>query len=148
MASNDAARPSKDIVLKDSGVTLVMSYPIFNDILRFVGGMEDAIVSLMTSQEVRDLVVRRLMTDPKKEIKDIDDLTPSHEVELDIFELEELLAWTMEHVVYFFMKNATGMKASAAKYPALMEKMMTSSNLSEVGSTASETPTKSVGPTE
>lgn len=140
-------RPSKELVLEESGKTLVMTYAIFNDILRFVGGMEEAMVSVMTNQEVRDLIVRRIFTE-KKSIGDLEDLISVDDIEVDIFELDDILAWTMEHVTYFFMKTATRMQASVAKYPEMLEKMKTSSNLSETGSTLLETPTKSVGPTE
>jgi hypothetical protein len=142
------SRPEKTLTLPESDITLTMTYVVFNDILRFVGSIEQAMDSVMTNQEVRDLIIRRMLTDNKKAIQDIKDLVSLEEVEVDIFELDDILAWVMEHVTYFFMKTATRMQASVAKYPAMLEKMTTSSSPSETGSTLSETPTKSAGPTE
>lgn len=148
MAKDNVKRPDKELKLPESGMTLTMTYVIFNDILRFVGGIEEAMTLVMTNQDTRDLIVRRLLTDTKKAIEDIGDLIPPEEVELDIFEIDDVLTWAMEHITYFFMKTATSMQAAVGNYPQMLEMMKTSSNLSETGSPASITTTKSAGPTE
>lgn len=128
-------RPNKELKLEETGITLTMTYVVFNDILRYVGSIEDAMVSIMTNQDVRDLVVRRLLTDHKKPVEDIKDLIPLTEVEVDIFELDDILSWTMEHIAYFFTRTATKMEESVSRVPGLKEKVKTSSDLSETGST-------------
>lgn len=134
--ANNEKRPEKSITL-ESGEVLTMTYVVFNDILRYVGSVEDALSSLMTNQDVRDLVVRRLLTDNKKPVEDLKDLIALENVEIDIFELDDILSWTMEHVTYFFMKTASKLQASVTKYPELTEKLMKmSSDLSGTGSTA------------
>lgn len=128
-------RPDKELVLEESGITLKMTYVVFNDILRYVGSIEDAMLSIMSNQDVRDLIIRRLLTDHKKPVEDITDLIPMNEVEVDIFELDDILSWTMEHIAYFFTRTATKMEESVSRVPGLKEKMKTSSDLSESGST-------------
>ena len=135
MASNEK-RPEKSLTL-ESGQVLTMTYVVFNDILRYVGSVEEAMSSMMTNQDVRDLVVRRLLTDNKKPVEDLKDLIPLEDVDIDIFELDDILSWTMEHVTYFFMRTASKLQASVTKYPEMMENLtkMSSSHL-ENGSTA------------
>lgn len=145
--ANKEPRPEKSLKLEDSNMELTMTYVVFNDILRFVGTIDEAVISISTDQRVRNLIVRRLLTDNKKPINDDEDLIALEDVELDIFEIDDILAWVMEHVTYFFMKMADKIQVSVAKYPEMQEKMM-SSDPSETGSTNSPTKNKSVGPTE
>lgn len=129
------SRPEKALVLEDSGKTLTMTYVVFNDILRYVGGIEEAMTSLLTNQDVRDLIIRRLLTDNKKPVEDLKDMVALEDVDIDIFEMDEILGWTMDHITYFFMKTAERMEATVSRYPDLTKKKM-SSALSETGSTA------------
>lgn len=147
MASNAAPRPEKSIKLEESGLEFTMTYVLLNDILRFVGNIDEAVLALTTDQRTRNLVIRRLLTDNKKPVNEDADLIPMEEVEIDIYELDDLLAWVMEHITYFFMRMADKVTKSVGKYPDMMKQMM-SSDPSETGSTASQTPTKSAGPTE
>ncbi len=133
MANSPPDRPDKELILKDSGMTIKMTYVVFNDILRYVGSIEDAMTSVMTNQDIRDLIIRRLLTDNKKPVEDLKDLIPLEDVEVDIFELDDMLAWTLEHVTYFFMKTASKMQASMTRFPEMVEKMKTSSSPSETG---------------
>ena len=134
MAKDTVNRPSKELVLEESGLTLKMTYVVMNDILRFVGSLQEAMVSMMESQETRDLIIRRLLTDTKKPIEDMKDLIPYEEIELDIFEIDDVLAWVSDHVTYFFMRTAGKIQEATKKYPEIMQKMM-SSDPSENGST-------------
>lgn len=135
MAKQEAHRPAKELTLPESGITLTMTYVVFNDILRYVGGIEEAMTSVMTNQDVRDLIIRRLLTDNRTPVEDLKDLIKLEDVEVDIFELDDMLAWTMEHVTYFFMRTASKMQATVSRFPEVSEKMKTSSVPSENGST-------------
>lgn len=128
-------RPSKSYKL-ENGEEVVMTYTIFNDIVRFVGSVDVAVQSILTSQDTRDVVLRRLLSDSKKQITDEKELLPVEEVDekVDFFEIDDLLAWVMEHVTYFFMSQASSMQQRMERFPEMM-KMMTSSNLSGNGST-------------
>lgn len=133
MADN---RPSKTLTL-ESGVELKMSYLVFNDVLRFVGTVEEAMTGMLMSQDTRDLVLRRMLTDSDRPVEDVKDLIKVEDLEVDIFEIDEILGWVMEHVTYFFMKTAERLQAGTAKFPELAKKM--SSNRSETGTTPSTT---------
>lgn len=147
MASKNKVRPEKTLTLEESGTELTMSYLMLNDILRYVGGPEEAITQIMSNQDTRDLIVRRLLTNNDKPIESMEDLIPMNEVEIDFFEVEDILAWTMEHITYFFMRTAEKIQAAAQKYPEVAQRMK-SSDPSENGSKPSQTKTKSAGPTE
>ena len=148
MAEMPKERPEKSLHLEDSDITLTMTYVVMSDILRFVGNIDTAVTAIMTDQDTRDLIIRRLLTDSKKPVKELDDLIPSEEVEIDIFDMDDIMAWVLDHVTYFFMKMADKIGQSVEKYPEMMLKKKTFSNLSEDGSTSSQTQTKSAGPTE
>lgn len=135
MAKTDKpSRPDKSYKL-ESGEELVMTYVIFNDIVRFVGSVDVAVQSIMTSQDTRDVVLRRLLSSSKKQIEDEKDLLPIEEVDgkVDFFEIDDLLAWTMEHITYFFMSQASSMQQRMERFPGMMKTM--SSNPSASGST-------------
>ena len=119
MADN---RPSKTLTL-ESGRELTMPYLVFNDILRFVGTLEEAMTGLLTNQDTRDLVLRRVFTDSSVPVEDIKDLIKVEELEVDIFEIDEILGWVMEHITYFFMKTAERLQAGAAKFPEIAKRM-------------------------
>lgn len=146
MANNAPPRPDKQIHLEESDMTFTMTYVVMNDILRFVGTIDQAMASIMTDQDTRNLIIRRLMTDNKKPIQKDEDLIPMEDVDVDIYDLDDLFAWVLDHVTYFFMRMASKVSESTEKYPEL-RKMMMSSDLSETGSNPSQTQTKSVGPT-
>ena len=148
MANENRTRPDKELVLEDSGMTFKMTYVVMNDILRYVGGPDEAVTAILTSQDTRDLILRRLLTDNKKPIEKLEELIPVEDVELDIFEIDDALAWVMEHVTYFFMKTADKVMKAVGRYPEIAQKMTTSSDPSETGSKPSQTQTKSAGPTE
>ena len=126
-------RPDKEITLPESGIVVKMTYVVFNDILRFVGTIDEALSSILTNQETRDLIIRRCLTDSGKPIENMEDLISPNDVEIDIFEMDDLLGWVMEHVAYFFMRTATSMQTRVGRFPELA-KRMTSSDPSETGS--------------
>ena len=138
MATENKTRPDKQIRLEESDLTFTMTYVVMNDILRFVGTIDQAMASIMTDQDTRNLIIRRLMTDNKKPIEKDEDLIPMSEVEIDIFDLDDVFAWVLDHVTYFFMRMASKVSASTEKYPELKQ-TMTSSDLSGTGSNPSQT---------
>ena len=142
-------RPDKSLRLEESNLEFKMTYLMLNDILRFTGGPDEAMASILTNQDTRDLIIRRLMTDAKKPIKSHKDLIPIEDVDIDIYEIDDALAWVMEHITYFFMRTVEKVQKAVGKFPELAEKMKTeSSGPSKIGSMDSQTPTKSAGPTE
>ncbi len=136
MAQSKPERPDKSLKVDSLEEPIVMTYVVFNDILRFTGTVDEALNSVMTSQETRDLILRRLLSDAKKPIRDIDELVPVEHVDeigLDFFEIQDILGWTMEHITYFFMSQGLQMQQRMARFPEMLEKM--SSSPSENGST-------------
>lgn len=129
-------RPDKTLKLKESELEITMTYVVFNDILRFVGTVDEAMNSILTNQETRDLILRRLQSSPRKAIENLDELIPVEEMTIDIFEMDDALGWVMEHVAYFFMKTATSMQTRVTRFPEFAKAMTTPSSPSETGSEA------------
>ncbi len=125
-------RPEEEIKVTGREEPIRMTYVIFNDILRFVGTPDEAIASIMTSQDTRDLILRRLLSNYKKPIEDSKDLIPVEEMGISIYEIDDVLAWVIEHVTYFFMSQAEKLQKRMKKYPEQAKKMM-SSDRSETG---------------
>lgn len=127
-------RPDKSIKIESlDNKEIKMSYTLFNDLLRFVGTMDEAMSSILTSQDTRDLVLRRVLTDSDKPVEDVKDLIPVEDIEIDVFEIEDILGWVMDHVTYFFMKTAVRLKTGAEKFPEVAKAIKTSSSPSETG---------------
>ena len=139
MAKDNVDRPDKELQLESLEEPLVMTYVVFNDVLRFVGSVDQAMDAIMHSQDTRDLVLRRVLSDAKKPVEEVEDLIPVEEVGIDIFEVDEVLAWVMEHVTYFFMNQASKMQQRMERFPEMAKQMMTSSDPSSNGSTDSTT---------
>lgn len=130
--ANKPPRPEEELKVESLEQPIRMTYVVFNDILRFVGTVDEAVTAVMTSQDTRDLILRRLLSDPSKPIENSDDLIPVSEMTISIYDIDDVLAWVIEHVSYFFMSQAEKLQKRMTKYPELAKKM-TSSNLSESG---------------
>ena len=128
-------RPEESIKVTGLDEPIRMTYVIFNDILRFVGTPDEAIASIMTNQDTRDLILRRLLSDCKTPIQEVEQLIPVSDMNIDIYEIDDVLAWVMEHVTYFFMSQAEKLQKRLAKYPEQAKAMM-SSGRSESGTQA------------
>jgi len=128
MAKTKPNRPEKQLELPETGRTLTMTYLMMNDILRYVGGPDEAMEQIMMNQSTRDVIIRRLFTDNNKPIEKLEDLDPIEDINIDIFEMDDVLSWTLEHVAYFFMKTAEKIQAVVAKYPEISGEKTTSSS--------------------
>lgn len=94
-----------------------MSYGMFNDVMRILGSGQDAVEILMSDPALRDLVVRRLFTDTRKPISDInEDLINPFEIEASPCELDEIVAWVADHVLHFMVSTAAKTQPVVEKY--------------------------------
>lgn len=146
MANSKPTRPTKDLKVESLDEPLVMTYVIFNDILRFVGSVDEAMTLMLTSQDTRDIVLRRMLSGSEKSIDNTEELVSVADMNIDIFEIDEVLGWVMEHIAYFFMQTANQMQSRMARFPEEAQKM--SSSPSQTGTTDSTQSSKSAGPTE
>jgi len=109
-----------------------MTYGLFNEIMRVIpepGKIQDLVV---TDPYLRDYVVRRMLTGNKRVERD-EDLVDPFELDLDIDELDVLVAWVAEHVLHFFMKSAEKTAKIGERYQPVVERL-TQLNQSQAGS--------------
>lgn len=146
----DIQRPEATYEL-DNGTKIIMSYVKLNDALRFLGGPDEAIQALLTNSNVRDMTLRLMIADHTRSFDAEEDLPTSADVgeKIGIFEMDDLLAWVLEHVTYFFMKQALSVQKRLSKYSTMLEGTnLKDLNLAPLGSKNLEMKTKSAGPTE
>lgn len=143
---NQLPRPSKELTVDSLDKPLLMTYPMMNDILRFVGSLDEALNSILRSQEIRDIIIRRLLTETEESVVDVAQLLPASKVNMDIYDIEVVLGWVMDHIVYFFTKTTGRLEESITRNPKVREMM--SSSPSTTGTQDSTTSKESVGPTE
>lgn len=130
MASNHVI-PEKSLTT-EAGEVLTMTYGMFTDIMRIMGDSEDAVSILMSDNNVRDQVVRRLFTKTQKAIQSIDDLVDSFEIDVNPLEQSNIVAWVADHVMHFTVSTAEQTRPVVVKYQERLEKV--SSSLSKTGS--------------
>lgn len=124
----DLPKPSRTFDLTVSGEiqTIAMTYGLFNEIMRVIpepGRIQDLVVS---DPYLRDYVVRRMLTGNKRVDKD-EDLVDPFEIDLDIDELDDLVAWVAEHVLHFFMKSAAKTAKIGERYQPVVDQLTQSS---------------------
>lgn len=130
----DLPKPSRtfDLTISGERQTIAMTYGLFNEIMRVIpepGKIQDLVV---TDPYLRDYVVRRMLTGNKRVERD-EDLVDPFELDLDIDELDDLVAWVAEHVLHFFMKSAEKTAKIGERYQPVVERL-TQLNQSQAGS--------------
>jgi len=134
-----AEAPPLTLELPSAEKTIKMVYGLEMDLRRILPDPQSAMQLIMNDAFTQDYVVRRCLSDSKKMILSETDLIPYESIEISSEDVERLLAWVMEHSLYFFMKRASGMASLAARYG--MGQLRPSSN----GSAASASENPSAG---
>ena len=119
-----------------------MTYGLEMDLRRLLPGLEAVTNLIMEDPHTQDYVIRRCLTDYKGLIKSFDDLIPAEEVEATTEEIEGLLLWVAEHMLYFFAKRMSRMEELGVQVTKILPKPTSS------GSSPSASKTPSAGPSE
>ena len=107
--------PSKSLIVGDT--ELLMSYGMFNDIMRIIGSAEEAVEYLMNDSGVRDNVIRRLFTPGLRQpVENIEDLINPWDIPVSPLELDVIVAWVADHVMHFTMSTALKTRTVVEKY--------------------------------
>ncbi len=114
---NDAL-PAKSIRFEESDIEIKMTYGLLSEILKLLGGGEEAVLTLLGDDNVRDWVIRRIFTESKEPITVVEDLINPYEIDLDPLELDRLIAWVADHVTHFTISTAQKTQAVVQKYEA------------------------------
>lgn len=124
-----------------------MSYGLEMDLRRMLPNAESALRLVMSDPVTQDYLVRRCLTPVSKVITSPEDLVQSVDVELTSDDVERLLMWVTEHVLYFFVKRAQSIGQIGARYQQILPGIAPSTP-SENGSETSPSMTPSAGPSE
>lgn len=108
--------PPKNLSFKDEDIELTMSYGMLSEILKIIGDQENAVMLLMSDDNVRDYVICRLFTPTKEPITEIKDLINPYEIDLDPLKIDEVVAWVADHITHFTISTARRTQAVVQKY--------------------------------
>jgi hypothetical protein len=136
-------RPNLEFILKQgSGEPLVikMTYGLFNEIMNVIPNPEDIGSLLIRDPGLRDYVIRRMITGNKRIVAETDLIDP-FEMDVDIADLDDLVIWVGDHVLYFFMNSATKVAKMGERYEETIRQLALSKN----GAEASPSQTPSAG---
>lgn len=117
-------RPSLSIDLKVNGEikTITMSYGLFNEVMKAVGEPDKIQDLLVTDPYLRDYVIRRMLTGNKK-VREDEDLVDPFDLDLDVRDLDDLLAWVGDHILYFFITSAAKTAKLGEKYQETIQQL-------------------------
>jgi hypothetical protein len=130
------------VTLNGEPATVKMVYGIEMDIRRLLPDPSTAMQLALTDQFTQDYIVRRLLTPNKKMLKEVSELIPEDEIELSTEDVERMIEWTVEHLLYFFAKRTNSIAQLGARFNKSLP------NLSKTGSPSSASETPSVGLSE
>ena len=133
-------KPELSLYLASCNRSIKMVYGLEMDLRRMLPDPTTAMQLIMNDAYTQDYVVRRCLTVTKKMILQQDELITFDDVDIDSDDVEKLLAWVMEHSLYFFMKRASGMAELSMRFK------MAPPQPSLVGSEDSHSPMPSAGP--
>lgn len=120
----ELTRPSLEFTLRLNGEPHVvkMTYGLFNEIMIVVPNPDDIGELLITNAGLRDYIIRRMLTGSKRVTEDSDLIDP-FDMDVDITELNKLVMWVGDHILYFFMTSAEKTAELAQKYQATITQL-------------------------
>lgn len=125
-----------DIKLNDELKTVKMTYGIFNEILQIIPDPQNIGDLFISDAALRDYVARRVLSGSKRITKE-EELIDPYEMDVDMDDLNDLILWVGDHVMYFFMNNAGKTGKLMEKYQNQIQQMQeTQSSQSKSGSEA------------
>jgi len=130
-----------------SGDDIKMTYGLEMDLRKLLPNAQTTLQLVMHDPYTQDYIVRRCLTPSAKSIKDEASLIDADEVKIPSEEIERLLMWATDHVLYFFVTRANSMGQLGVRYQTLVP-AVPEPTASETGSETSAMQTPSAGPTE
>lgn len=123
-------KPNRSYTLTVNGeeTEVVMSFAMFQEIMKVIPSPENIAHLLIQDFYLREYVLRRLLTGPKK-VRSDEDMIDLFEVDADPEALDDMLLWVADHILYFFMTTAGKSVTLGEKYKAKMEALTQSAPL-------------------
>ena len=110
-------RPSLEFTMRLNGEphTVKMTYGLFNEVMNVIPSPDEIGDLLITNAGLRDYIIRRMLTGSKRVLNE-EDLIDPFEMDVDVTDLNKLVMWVGDHVLYFFMTSAEKTAELAKKY--------------------------------
>lgn len=99
-----------------------MTYGLFNEIMKVIPNPAQITDLIINDPFLRDYVIRRVLTGNKR-VETEEDLIDPFDLDLDIDDLDDLVAWIGEHVLHFFMKSAEKTAKIGERYQSTVEEL-------------------------
>lgn len=120
----DKDRPSKTFPMTVNGEArdIEMSFGLFQEIMKVVPQPENVASLLISDFYLREYVIRRMLTG-RKRVKEDSDMVDLIELDLDSEDVDGLVLWVTDHILYFFTTTAEKSLSLGKKYADRMEKV-------------------------
>lgn len=115
---------------EDQEQEIKMTYGMFNELMQVIPDPQNIAELLITDQGLRDYVLRRLLTGNKKISKE-EDLVDPFELDLKLDQVDDLIMWAGDHILYFFTTSMTKVLGLGSKYEPTIRQLAQSKNGSE-----------------
>jgi len=118
-----------DIKVNGENQEVKMTYGVFNEILQIIPDPSQIGDLFITDAALRDYVARRMLSGNKR-IKNEEDLVDPFDLDIDMDEVNNLILWVGDHVLYFFMNSAEKTAALMKRYEPAMAEIQSSQSKS------------------
>lgn len=119
-------RPPITLEVKDDEggeITIKLTYGLFQDLQRLVPDAGAIVDTITADPYTRDYIIRRCLTPVKKIVKDMDkELVAAEDLTVnDPEQIESILQWVAEHLLYFFAISAGKLQRSAEAFTTALK---------------------------
>lgn len=121
--SNNYEAPPKRITV--GGIEVSMPYAKLMDLSRMLPDPASALSLVMNDSVTQDYIVRRALTPVDRVVKSEEDLISDTEVDLETDDVEKLLTWVVQHILYFFVKRTQGLAKVGDEFKAALPSLST-----------------------
>jgi hypothetical protein len=128
-------RPDLKITVGDQ--VIKMTYGLEMDIRRMLPDPATALALIQSDPFTQDYIVRRILTNKKAMITDLDQLISMDEVDIEPDDADRILSWATEHALYFFVKRTVAMAKLGSRYQQALPKLSTAGSENLVSTTPS-----------
>ena len=115
-AIDNALPPRPSLTIKVNGREIKMVYGLEMDLRRMLPDPSATLNLIQSDPFTQDYIVRRVLTDKKGMVTDLNDLVNMDDVDLDPEQVEEILTWAAEHALYFFVKRTLQLAELGVRY--------------------------------
>ena len=117
MSEIAAPADSIEIMLNGEPKTLSMPYGLLLDIARLVPDAQSINDMVAFDANLRDLVIRRMLTSTlKRAVKSEDELLQPEDIELTADDASNIVAFAAEHATHFFLSSASKVMARLERF--------------------------------